>query len=938
MKNKYRKFKRNYIYTFTSLLLTVAITFIGRAKNHNVVAFDNNLTAIEDTLPPAKDTSIPRISTSDTTKPANDTTRPDIADSLLTDSTKRTKVDTFNVKISKDSVDAPIDYKAKDSMVLDVIAKKLYLYGETQVKYKDVDLTAPEIAFDQQTNIVKARMRLDTAGKSLGQAKLVQADIVTVSDSLEFNFKSQKGLTHSSYFQQNELFNYAEVVKKVDAKTIYAYKGRFTTCNLDTPHFAFRAKRIKYISQKVAVTGPVGVEFENVPVLPVAVPFGLFPLQRGRKSGILPPTFTVTDYGLGLEQMGYYKVINDNFDVTVRGDLYSYGSWRVNLSPTYRVRYKYSGNLNFSYQRTHYGISKEDEDYSLNKSFFLTWSHRMDSKARPGVSFSASVNAGSSSYMQRINNNSYVDINNGSGGSYSQPLSFTNQLSSSISYQKSWIGRPYNLSVNLNHNQNTNTKVVNLSLPDINFNVQTLYPLQPKEMVGSGKWYHKLGIGYTGSVRGQASFYDTAFSFNQLIDTFQYGAQHNIPITLALPQVGPIQISPGFSYQERWYSQKLFREWNPNTEKVDSVINKGLYTARDISMSISFSSSMFATLNFKNKDAKVQAIRQVIRPQMSIGYKPDLSQSYYERIQTDTNGTRRMLSQFDGSIYSSFGYGRSGSIGFGIDNFIEMKVRKPLNDSTSEEGEEEDDVKKVKLIDGYGITGSYNLLADSFKLSNFNLYARSTLFEKVNITASANIDPYQTNPLTGDRINRYAWQDGKFSLGRITNGSLNVSTSFKSKPKDDKKDQKTQQEYDNYDNLTGDEMQAQMDYVRNNPSEFVDFNIPWSINVSYSLSFSKVQKRDYTYETRFASSMNFNGDFSLTEKWKFGANGYFDFKTLKIPSFSMFITREMHCWQMAINVTPFGLWRSFNISVFPKSGMLRDLKINRTRTFRSTAL
>ncbi|MBX3256057.1 MAG: LPS-assembly protein LptD [Chitinophagaceae bacterium] len=936
MRNKYRKFKRNYIYTFALLLLTIAITYNGLAKNHIPGAFGNNLTAFSDTIPPSakKDTLPPPA---DTAKPANDTTGPVVPDSLLTDSARHLKVDTFNVKISKDSIDAPVDYKARDSMVLDVIAKKLYLYGETQVKYKDVDLTAPEIAFDQQTNMVKARMKLDTAGKSLGQAKLVQADIVTVSDSIEFNFKTQKGLTHSSYFQQNELFNYAEVVKKVDAKTIYAYKGRFTTCNLDTPHFAFRAKKIKYISQTVAVTGPVGVEFENVPVLPIAVPFGLFPLQRGRKSGILPPTFTVTDFGLGLEQMGFYKVINDNFDFTVRGDLYSYGSWRMNLSPTYRVRYRYSGTLNFSYQRTHYGISKEDEDYNLNKSFFITWSHRMDSKARPGVSFSASVNAGSSKYMQRVTNNSYVDINNGSGGSYSQPLSFTNQLSSSISYQKSWIGKPYNLSINLNHNQNTASGIVNLSLPDINFNVQTLYPLQPKEMVGSGKWYHKLGIGYTTSVRGQASFYDSAFSFNQLIDTFQYGAQHNIPITLALPQLGPIQISPGFSYQERWYSQQLLREWNPDTHKVDTTINKGLYTARDISMSVSFSTSMFGTLNFKNKNAKVQAIRQVIRPQMSIGYKPDLSKAYYNLIQTDTLGTRRMLSQYDGSIYSSFGYGRSGSIGFGIDNFVEMKVRKPAKDSTSED--EEDNVKKVKLIDGYGITGSYNMLADSFKLSNFNVYARSTLFEKINITASANIDPYQTDSITGFRKNRYAWQDNKLSLGRITNGSLNISTSFKSKPKDEKKDEKAQAQYDNYDNLTADEMQSQMDYVRNNPSEFVDFNIPWSVNVSYSLSFSKVLKRDYSgYETRFASSMNFNGDFSLTEKWKFGANGYFDFKTLKIPSFSMFITREMHCWQMSINVTPFGLWRSFNISIFPKSGMLRDLKINRTRTFRSTAM
>ncbi|HEX5024782.1 MAG TPA: putative LPS assembly protein LptD, partial [Agriterribacter sp.] len=560
-----------------------------------------------------------------------------------------------------------------------------------------------------------------------------------------------------------------------------------------------------------------------------------------------------------------------------------------------------------------------------------TWSHRMDSKARPGVSFSANVNAGSSSYTKYLPSNAIIDQSNGAGGYYSQPQSFSNQLSSSISYQKSWIGKPYNLSVNLNHNQNNNTSIVNLNLPDVNFNVNTLYPLQPREMVGSGKWYYKLGIGYGGSARGQTSFVDSTFTFKQMIDTFQWGAQHNIPISIALPQLGSIQISPGFSYQERWYSQRLFRQWNNQDEKVDSSISKGFYTARDVAMSISFSTSMFGTLNMKNKEANIQAIRHVMRPQMSLGYKPDLSKSYYSTIQVDTSGRRQTLSQYDGSVYGSFGHGRSGSIGFGIDNFIEMKVKEKQDSTREQEG---DGLKKVKLIDGFGITGSYNLLADSFKLSNFNLYARSTLFDKVNITAGANVDPYQVDD-KGFRVNKYAWQGDKFSLGRITNGSLSVSTSFKSKEKDkDKAKEEEQLQYDNYDNLTADEMQQQMNYIRRNPSEFVDFNIPWSVNISYSLSFNKIPRRDYSgFDTRFSSNMQFGGDFSLTEKWKVGANGYFDFTTLEIPSFTMFVSREMHCWQMSINITPFGLWRSYNISIFPKSGMLRDLKINRTRSF-----
>ena len=254
-------------------------------------------------------------------------------------------------------------------------------------------------------------------------------------------------------------------------------------------------------------------------------------------------------------------------------------------------------------------------------------------------------------------------------------MNFTNQLSSSISYQKSWIGKPFNLSVNLNHNQNTNSKLVNLNLPDVNFNVNTIYPLQPKEMVGAGKWYQKLGIGYAGNIRNQISFYDTAFSFKQLIDTLQWGAQHTVPITLALPQFGPIQISPGFSYQERWYSQKFIRSWDTAKGKVDTTINKGFYTARDISFSMSFSTAVYGTFQFKNKGSGIQAIRHVIRPTISATYRPDLNSQNYYKIQVDTSKRQQIYSVFDGSMYGPFGQGKSGSIGFGLDNYLEAKVK-----------------------------------------------------------------------------------------------------------------------------------------------------------------------------------------------------------------------------------------------------------------------
>ncbi|MFZ9263434.1 MAG: putative LPS assembly protein LptD [Chitinophagaceae bacterium] len=851
-----------------------------------------------------------------------------IGKSIKVDTSKLVnKTDTIKLKISKDSIPAQIDYEAQDSMVLDVDAKKIFLFGKTQIKYEDVVLNAPLIEFDQETQFVYAKMARDSAGQVAGMAKLKQAESTTVSDSIRFNFKSQKGMTYASFFQQSDFYNFAEKVKKYDAETFFASKGRFTTCNLDTPHFAFRFSKAKFISKKLVVTGPVHPEFEDVPI-PIYLPFGIFPMQKGRQSGILPPQFTVNEnFGLGLEGIGYYRAINDYVDAKVWFDIYSYGTWRANFSPTYRMRYRYNGTFNLSIQNTKFAF-KNDPDYSNSKSFFVTWTHSMDSKARPGVSFNASVNAGSSKYLRLVPNGALVNPgftgNIAGAGNYMQPMNFTNQLNSTISYQKMWNGTPFNFAMNLSHNQNTSTKVVNLNLPDITFVMNTIYPFQPKDAVGQSKWYEKLGVGYTGNYRGQITFYDTAFKFRQLIDTFQWGAQHNVPIILSLPSLGPFQAAPNFSFREKWFAQKFYRTWNNTTNKLDTTIEKGFYTAREISMGFSVSTALFGSFQSKKPTAKIQAIRHVMRPTLSMNYKPDLMKPFYYQQQVNQRGDKMMMSVFDGSIFGPFSAEQYGGVGFGIDNNLEMKSR-----VKSDTGEAE--IKKVKLLDGFGISGGYNLLADSFNLSTMSIYARSSLFDKINITANATLDPYKTNPLTGYRINQLAWSDGKFNLGRIVNGNVNISTSLQSKKKDDKKSLVSEISQD--ENLTNDQIQQQLDYVRRNPAEFTDFTIPWTLSLSYSLSFTKLLQRNYTYKNELASSINFNGDFSLTKKWKVGANGYYDLNTMKIQSLTTFITRDLHCWQLSINITPVGVYKFFNISISPKSGILRDLKINRTRYF-----
>jgi len=906
---------KSYSLLILLLLSLEAITAPLRANHVPSHYFDTTLTVRRDTLPSPPDT-VPAFGR-------------DRKDSFLV----RDKVDTIPIRISKDSMSAPVDYRAEDSMVLDVATSRILLYGKTEVKYTDVKLSAPLIVFDQNSNIVTARMAKDSLGNVKGMAKLLQAQTETVSDSIEFNFKTQKGLTHASFFQQDEIYNFAEKVKKVDPETFFAYKGRFTTCNLDTPHFAFRFHKAKFVNNKVAVTGPIHPEFEGVPV-PIYLPFGIFPLKTGRHSGILPPQFTVTEnYGVGLEGLGYYKAFNDYLDAKFWADIYSYGSWRMNLAPSYRMRYRYSGNFTISVQNTKTAF-KGDPDYTQNKSFFVTWNHSMDGKARPGVTFSAYVRAGSSKYLTNVQNGHLVNagtpginVNSGNNGNYLQPMNFTNQLSSSVSYQRSWAGKPFNLSMSLNHNQNTQTRLVNINLPDIAFIMNTVYPFRPKESVGAGKWYEKLGVGYNGNVKGQVSFYDTSFNFKQLIDTFQWGASHEIPIQLSLPPIGPIQIGPSFSYRERWYAQKFHRSWNDQARKLDTSVTKGFYSAREVSVGFAISTAFFGKYEAVNKEANLQALRIVMRPQVGFQYKPDLMEPHYYRTQVDTNGNRLLFSDFDGAIFGPFSPGKTGGISFGLDNNLEGKLKSPADSANG-------GTKKLKIIDGFGFSGGYNFLADSFQLSTINLYARSYLFEKINITANATLDPYQVNPQTGYRVNKLAWQGGnKFSLGQITNGSLNVSTQFKSKKKDDKKKSADELAKLPNNDLSQDQVQQQLDYVRRNPAEFADFNIPWSVNIGWSLSFARLLQSNYTFKTQFTSSFNFNGDFNISPKWKVGASGFYDLTTNKLQSLTTFISRDLHCWQMSINIQPIGLYRFFSVAINPKSGLLRDLRINRTRYF-----
>ena len=923
----HRKFSYKYLLTGITCASLIGWSIISLQSAAHSRPFR---AGILDTVPRVTVTIPGKITASDTVyKPLKGTDGLHL-DSLGMDSVRRrdtvrhTVVDSLSVPLAKDSLDAPISYGAEDSMVLDIPNKRVFLFNQATTDYKDLKLKSGIIVMDQTSQVLTALPApgLDSNGLLLQRPEFTQKQDVVSSDSMRYNMKTTKGLSFNADGQEGEMFIHSQRSKKIDQNTFYAYNARFTTCDLDTPHFAFRAKRIKYISGKFAITGYTRPEFEGIP-FPIGIPYGIFPLVDGQHSGLLPPSFTVNDQqGLGLTGLGYYKVFNQNLDFLIKGNIYSYGSWELDLDPSYYVRYHYRGSVNFSIIDTKIAF-KGDPDYQQSTNFNLQWAHTADTKAHPGTTFNSSVNLMTSKYNQYQTN--YVG------------QVYQNQIQSSVAYTKTFTGTPFYFSAAFSQNQNTQERLWNVSLPNLNFTMNTVYPFQKKDQVGPKKWYQNLGIGYNGSYQSLISFFDTAFTFKQVLDTLQWGAHHTIPISLSLPPAGPFQIAPSVSYDETWFSRQMILHWDQKNVKVDTNIIKGFYTQRQMTYGISTSTAAYGTFNFGS--GYIKAIRHVIRPTLGFSYQPDLNKGAFYTTQVDTNtngGTTppdfQTFNRYAGGVFAPYGQGTFGGINFQLDNNLEMKVRNS-KDTTGNTP-----YKKVKLIDGFGFSTSYNLVADSFALSDWTLYARSNLFNKINFTGGATLDPYQVNSI-GQRINKYVWSGGHgFSPGRFVSGYLSASTTFESKKAKGQENAQDSllQSKDITNPSAMDDDQRELNYIRSNPAEFANFNIPWHLSLSYSLTISRTQNPNFQgFSDHTTQSINFNGDFNLTPNWKIIGSGTFSIDSYSFQFLQASIARNLHCWQMAINVTPLGYYRSFSITLSPKSGILRDLRINRTRSYYS---
>ncbi len=819
-------------------------------------------------------------------------TRVDSSSITLNDSSKST------LPISKDKLESQVSYHSHDSIVYDAKAKILYLHADAEISYDDIKVNADLIFYNQDSSTLTA---LEIKNKDLevdsSKSRIAQGTESSTFSELHYNFKSKRALVENAYSQYGEGFILSEQVKRNNDNSINGFHNIYTTCNAEVPHFGIAARRIKIIPNKVAVSGSANLVIEEIPT-PLYLPFGLFPLKQGQRSGFKLPTYTMSEnLGFGLREGGYYFAINDHIDLLALADIYTLGTWRAGLVSTYAWRYRFNGNFSFNYAYNKIGESYEPGNQN-NRNFFLTWNHAINPNVIPGSNFNANVNIGSSKYQA----NNTFDAN----------LYLSNTYQSNISYSKTWQGKPFNFSAALRHNQNTQTHLVQVTLPELNFSINQIYPFQFRKDIIKPRWYEKVSASYQLSAINRLDFYDSTLSLNNLnLNDFQNGMHHTIPISANYNILKYFNANLSAGYNEYWYTQKAFKQFNFSEDKLDTIRSTGFFTARDFNASASISTRIYGMKLFRK--GAVKGIRHVLTPSISLNYRPDFGGSdynYYYSSFVDKNYTSRKISYFEGSLIGGPQNGKIGGVGFNLGNTLSMKVRSK-KDTT-------DGFKKINLIDGLNVSGFYNLAVDSFNWSNISISYRTSLFQTINISGGLSYDPYAIDTTTGLRKNETNYKaNGKLLKFETANLAMDASLPVKKNSA--------------LNNATENQKEA----IGNNYSGYADFNIPWSLNVRYNVTFRKnfVVASQKDTLTLF-QDLNFSGDVNLTSKWKIGLRSGYDFNTKQISFTSFDIYRDLHCWEMRMNLIPFGQRRSYNFSLNVKSAVLQDLKLIRRKDFR----
>ena len=860
----------------------------------------------------------------------------------MPDTVKQDTVPVDTTPKSKNALDMPVNYSAEDSITFDYINSRANLYGGGKVQYQNLELEAEIINIAIDSSLVHASGRTDSTGNVVGKPLFRQGSDEYEPDSISYNFRTRKAFISNVYTQQGEGYMKSLDGKRDSLGTMYVRKAYYSTCDAEHPHFYLNMTRAKMRPGKDVVFGPTYLVVCDVP-MPLAIPYGFFPFKSKYSSGFIMPSYgDETSRGFYLREGGYYFAFNDFVDAKVLGDIYTKGSWALSAQSTYKKRYRFSGNLYVSYQHTQTG-EKNMPDFSVNKSFKVTWSHRQDPKANPTQSFTASVNFSTSSYER----NNLVSMYN--------PESYTQSTrTSSISYSKSFPNIGLTLSGTFNLAQQVRDSSIAVTLPNLTIQLNRFYPFKRKKMAGKERWYEKISMSYSGTLTNSINTKENLLFKSNFVKDWRNGMRHQIPINASFSVLKYVNITPSFTFTDRMYTKKIMQSWDEERRAVQRDTVNGFYNVYNFSMGVTANTKLYGFYTpmpwFGGK--KVKAIRHVVTPSLTFSYTPDFSKPMwgfyktYDRTDKDGNVSTVTYSPFSGLPYGTAPSGTSGNLELDISNNLEMKLRTD-RDSTGE--------KKISLIDDLGLSMSYNMAAKRKPWSDLNMRIRLKLTKTYTFSMNAVFATYayefdkNGNVFVSDHT-----EYGKGRFGRFQGMNQNLHYTFNNQTfkkllgmrdkvtkrfssQDEEEEDMYYDEEDETDptmqNVDPDRKKGREGGKDEASSEvdadgYLKFQMPWSLTVSYGVSMrentsAQINPKRMRYPYKFSQTLNFSGYVRIAEGWNINVSSGYDFNYKKLCMTTVSLARDLHCFSMSCSmvITPY---TSFNFLFACKAGTLAD--------------
>jgi hypothetical protein len=832
------------------------------------------------------------------------------------------------VVYSKDSMDAPVDYGGRDSIYFDNKNNLVHLYGQAFVKYRNLDLTANYIVIDIKNSIATAEPYPDSSGTMKGFPHFKDGTQDLDLKKLKYNFKTSKGIAYDVVTKQNDVFVHGGVSKFISSKgdttrkgdVVYSTKAIFTTCSADHPHFGIVSNKQKLIPNRLIIVGPSQVVIGDVPT-PLVLPFAAFPLSKGKSTGLIfPQEYQYSDlWGYGLNNIGWYFPISDNWDAKVQGDIYIRGRFSLNGSANYIKKYKYSGSFLLGYTRN---LTEQGDQLIRDPSYKITWQHTQDQRANPSFNWGANVNISWSTSKSNLN------YDNVYRNSYASATS--SQLNSNLNFTKTFPGRPFTLTGGVNHSQNTVTRDFTMSLPNLDFQVQTLFPLKKKQRIGEEKWFEKLALQYSSSMRNEIQTKDSLVGTSKMFDNARFGIQHKLGTNLTIPVLKYINFSPSISYTNSWYLSQTNLTFDPTkiiyrtdttinplnirdtsftkvvtqSGKVDTFKQNGFAFVDQLSIGASISTRLFGTLQFKK--GFIRGFRHSLTPTIGFSYSPSYSR-YQDSVQRSVNPRLfEIYNRYQNAVFGApSNSGVQKSLNFGLTNLLELKVFK-RSDST---------FKKIKILENIQINGNYNFAADSFRFSDISMSTGTNFFNGLtSLSLSSLWSPYGRRR-DGLRSREFALKEN----GQVLN-FLNMNISL----------QTALSIGQIRDIILGKDLKAPPPKAKEGEESLIDIIADFRINHQFNINFDKnFGRRDTVI---FNNTLSTSGNVNLTKKWQFtvGNIGY-DFAQKQLTYPDLGFRRDLHCWEMGVNWQPIRGTYAFYLRVKP--GTLDFLKIPYNRNF-----